>query len=136
MRMLNLASAPIKTIALGVGAVALAIGAFWAYGESKEALGAANERNKAIAAAAAAFAQDVEKANEAGATLTAALDKLAGLEPRVMEKYKYVKQAAPLPIGCVPGPDRLRAISDAIDSANAAAGHAIRVRAGDKADDR
>lgn len=93
-----------------------------AYGTMREERGANREREKAQQAAAAAFARDVESVVAASTSLTGALDALSNLEPRVVEKYKYVKAANPLPSDCRLDAGRLQHISSAVRKANAAAG--------------
>lgn len=123
--MLDLTTVAKRNVALGV-ALALAFLCAWAaissYGTMREERGANREREKAQAAAAAAFAQDVKDVLASGETLTDALAHLSNLEPKIVEKYKYVKVANPLPAGCRVDDVRLHHISSAIQKANAAAG--------------
>lgn len=127
-------SAPLKRALLGIALGALVIGAFWAYGESKEALGASKERERAQQDAFDKYVVESKKMADAGDSLTSAIAKISEMEPRAIERYKYVKQKSPLPVGCRPGDQRLRSISGAIDAANALAGHGAEVRTGNKAE--
>lgn len=120
--MFNAAALPLGRIALGVGALAVVIGALWAYGNARESAGAGAEREKARAAAAAEYKQRTDRVLHIGEQLSAAVAAANTLEPKVLERYKYVTKQVPLPADCRVDPQRMRSLSDAVGAANAVGG--------------
>lgn len=120
--MLNLAQSHLIKIALGVLAAVAVVGALAGYGHAMKSWGASEEREKATAAAAEKFAEDVRRVAEVGEGLSQAISAANNLEPKVVEKYRYVKQKVPLPADCRVDDERLRAITEAVGAANAARG--------------
>lgn len=110
---------PVNRVLLALVAVAVVIGAIAGYGAKREADGVRKAEDAAKAAAAAEFAVRVARVLSIGEQLSAAIDAVNALEPKVLEKYRYVKQTIPLPVGCRVDAERMRSLSGAIDAANA-----------------
>lgn len=117
--MLELLPGPLKRVALGVVALALLIGAIGLYGARREAEGVRKAEDAAKAAAALEYGRQVARVLSIGEQLAATVAAVSALEPKVLEKYRYVKQKNPLPADCRVDAERLRSLSDAIDASNA-----------------
>lgn len=128
--MLDLVPGPIKKILLALLALAVLIGALASYGAKREADGVRKAEEAAKAAAAAEYARQVGRVLSIGEQLAASVAAVSSLEPKVLEKYRYVKQKNPLPVDCRVDPERMRSLSDAIDAANAVGRRSGVVRTG------
>lgn len=92
--------------------------ALWGYGAYKHHAGYAEAQQEQRVADLEAFKVEANKLTGLSTTIEAQLITLRGQTPKIVERYTNVIQQKPLPVDCRIDADRLRAINDAVTSAN------------------
>lgn len=104
------------------GAVVLGLagaGVAW-YGHSQREAGRAECEEAHRVAGLEEFKTEAERLTGLSQSLADTADRIANVEPKVIERYTREIVQRPLPADCVRDPGRVRATNDAIDAANAA----------------